>query len=198
MISASFEPPASVSAYLSDPVVRTGVDALLAIETDDLPIGLEWGELQDYLAARTAAELTRHEWATMARRLWTMAWKCVEADVWRQVPLSVLVAEECAVTPYACWDIQGFSLYHEYKGLFLYTGVGVTRIGTQLAFSLENSKRILLGEDADQFRWSEQGTWSGWSVASVPHVPGHPDFNIAELQHLADAAMARVQPFTRT
>lgn len=61
MISASFEPPASVSAYLSDPVVRTGVDALLAIETDDLPIGLEWGELQDYLAARTAAELTRHE-----------------------------------------------------------------------------------------------------------------------------------------
>lgn len=81
MISASFEPPASVSAYLFDPVVRTGVDALLAVEADDLPTGLEWGVLQDYLAARTAAELTRYEWSIMVHRLWAMAWKCVEADV---------------------------------------------------------------------------------------------------------------------
>ncbi len=198
MISTGFEPPASVSAYLFDPVVRTGVNALLAVESDDLPSGLEWRELQDYLAARTAAELTRYEWAIMVQRLWAMAWKSVEADVWRPIPLSVLVAEECAVTPHACWDVQGFSLYHEYKGLFLYTGVGVTRTGTQLAFSLETSKKILLEEDADRFSWSEQGTWSGWSVASVPHVPGDPDFDIAELQRLADAAMARVQPFTRS
>lgn len=196
MNTSGFELPTSVQAYLFDPVVRTGVDALLTVGPDDLPAGLEWSELHDYLAARTATELTRCEWAIMVRQLWAVVWKSIDADIWRPIPPPELVAEDCAVTPYACWDAQGFSLYHECKELYLYTGVGVTRTGTQLAFSLETSKKVLLGEDAGQFRWSEQGTWSGWSVASVPGSPGHPDFEIARLQSLADAALARVRPFT--
>lgn len=187
-----FSLPASVAAYLSSPAVRTGVDALLSISADALPEGLEWHELDDYLAARAAAELTRSEWAIMVQRLWQSVWGVIEQDNWRPAPLEELEEYEYAVTPATCWGEQRFALWHTRRPLTLYTAVRVTRSTTQIAFSLEGRKPLLRDDD-EHFTWTDTKEWEGWLVATVRCSPAAPEFNISVLKTVVETALRRIR-----
>ena len=184
--------PASVRAYLTEPAVRTGVDALLAVEADALPDGLEWHEFADYIAARAAAELTRSEWAVAIHRLWRRVWGGIEADGWRSAPFDELVEQDYAVTPATCWEEQRFSLWHVRGAVTLYTAVRVTRSTFQVAYSLE-TRKVLVQSDDEHFAWTHKGEWPGWMVATLRRSPADPAFSDDELQALASTAMDRIR-----
>lgn len=188
---AAFELPASVMAYLSTAAVRSGVDALLAVEADALPDGLEWPELGDYLAARAAAELTRSEWAVMIQRLWREVWASIERDGWRPAPLEEMVENENAVTPETCWKRQRFSVWHTRGRQMLFTAVRATRSTTQIAFSLE-ARRVLIREDGGEFTWTDTSDWDGWQVATIRCSPASPEFDLEALRTLSQQALRRV------
>lgn len=188
-----FDMPLSVRSYLTDSAVRAGVEALLAVPANTVPEGLEWEELGDYLAARTAAELTRFEWAIMIRQLWEWIWTDLEIESWKPGDVKEMADEGQTVTPALCWEEKSFSLWHEHGKRFLYTGVTITRKSTQVGFSLEDAKAPLLKGDDAQFAWTDDGNWNGWFVATVPGTPADPDFDLGQLRRLAGLALERVR-----
>ncbi len=163
-IATAIAVPPSVEAYLTDPAVRAGVDALIGIKPTALPAGLERPELADYFAARAAAELTKFEWAFMLHRLWDATWGAAIGASW--VPSSfddLLVEPFAAVTPHSCWNDGWFSAIHNRAGHQLYTFVSVAPTATVIGFSLENDEGPLL-QNLDGFEWHDTGAWKGWSA----------------------------------
>lgn len=151
--TSAFELTPSVRAYLSDPAVRTGVDALLAIKPNALPAGLEWHELRSYFAARTAAEVTKFEYGEMLHDLWSRIWGDVLAASWSPVPFSDLLADDQGVTPETCWNEEAFYTYHRAGDRWLYTAVSITGSKTLVAFSIEDDDGPMIQEDFGPFEW---------------------------------------------
>lgn len=192
-----FELPATVRAYLTDPAIRTGVDALLEIRPEDIPPDLRLDEMADYLTARAAAELTKFDWATALHNLWASTWQAALNPAWRPASLEILIAEEFAIAPQACWDGNSFSFYHV-RGIHrLYTAVSFDRYQTQIAFSFETEEMALASAPFGDFVWREDDDWTGWLVMTLPFSPAHPDFRIAELDRAVQAALAVVYDIAR-
>ncbi|MGN8001148.1 hypothetical protein [Sphingomonas sp. 22176] len=160
------EMPATVAAYLRDPAVRTAVDALLTVEADTLPPGLEWSELDTYYRARGGAELARHDMAHFLRQLWKAIWGDQIGSQWEPAPLAELVDEEYAVTPDLIWNEKSFTVYHYQKPYVLYTDVELEPHALSIAFSIEDEEAevVLIDEDYAPFGWHDDDAWSGWQV----------------------------------
>ncbi|WP_156025000.1 hypothetical protein [Sphingomonas phyllosphaerae] len=169
------EMPATVAAYMRDPAVRTAVDALLTVEADTLPPGLEWSELDTYFRARGGAELTRHDLAHFLRLLWNAIWGEQIGAYWDPAPLAELVDEEYAVTPDLIWGEKSFTVYHYQKPYVLYTHVELEPHALSIGFSIEDQDAdvVLIDEDFPPFRWRDDNAWSGWQVLETKcEVPG--------------------------
>jgi len=158
--------PETVAAYLRDAAVRTAVEALLMVEADTLPPGLEWSDLDTYYRARGGAELTRHDMAHYLRQLWTCVWGDRIGAGWRPATLEELVDEGYAVTPTEIWSEKSFSAYHYRKQHVLYTGVELEPNTLRIFFSVEEweDEVVLLTEDVPPFHWHDDTTWLGWQV----------------------------------
>lgn len=187
--------PSSVRAYLSDPAVRTGVDALLAIPADSLPDGLEWHELGHYLSARAAAELTRGEWAVTLHQLWQSLWGAIEDEGWRPAQPDELLEHSYEATPEACWRKQMFATWHVKGKMTLYTAVRLTRSTTQVAFSLETTRPVLKSAD-EHFDWIDDERWGGWLVATERRSVADVDFDVATLNAFVTTALNHVRAAT--
>lgn len=189
------EMPATVTAYLQDPAVHTAVDALLTIEADTLPPGLEWDELITYYRARGGAELTRHDLAHFLQQLWKTIWGDQVGPRWQLAPLGELVDEEYAVTPEQIWSENSFTAYHYQKPYVLYTDVGLEQHTLSISFSIEDEPAdvVLIDEDCPPFRWHDDDTWSGWQVLEAKcEVRGKlPD--LAPLRKAAAIALAAAE-----
>ena len=191
---ATFSIPDSVSAYLSDPAIRAGVDALLDVNEGALPPELELSEFGDYLAARAAAGLTKLEWAVMVHSLWNTIWAPLVQKPWTFSSLDELVDEDIAITPSECWASESFQMYHRQGEYILRTAVLVERRKTSVAFSIEtNDGGVLIGEDIDKFVWKDDDYWNGWLMFSVETSPAEHDFKLAKLQDAARHAMELVR-----
>lgn len=183
------ELPATVASFLSDPAVRTAVEALLAVDADTLPPGMEWTDLETYYRACGGAELTRHDMAHFLRRLWMKIWGVQIGPHWRPAPLSELVDEEYAVTPERIWDEKSFTVYHYQKPYVLYTDVKLEPNALSIAFSIEDEEDVLMEDDFPPFRWSDEDdeSWSGWQVL---HEACEPRGTLPDLAPLLEAAAA--------
>lgn len=192
----SFELPASVAAYLSDPSVRTGVNALLKVDRGSLPEGLELDELGQYVAARAAAELTWFEWTATLHGLWSLAWAGLEGGGWRPASLDDL-QEAANVDPKTCWQEKQFTVYHTRDDLTLYTAIGTARRGVEIAFSIESETEYLVEGNQGEFAWCDDSRWSGWLVATTAAPLGAPAFDPGDLVRLAGAALATAEEAAR-
>jgi hypothetical protein len=117
--------PESFKAYLRDRHIRVGVDSLLTIRDNNIPHELQWHDLGKYLAARAAAELTRHEFSVALYQIWEQVWHPVFAR-WLQPHDPVLSKEEGEyVTPADCWINKEFTYWLSGdNGLWVGTGIG--------------------------------------------------------------------------
>jgi len=185
------EMPATVASFLTDPAVRTAVEALLAVKADTLPPGLEWVDLDTYYRARGGAELTRHDMAHFLRQLWQCIWGSQTGPHWKPAPISELVDEEYAVTPEQIWDEKSFTVYHYQKPYVLYTDIKLEPHALSIAFSIEDEEEgdVLMADDFPPFRWSgeDEENWSGWQVL---HEPCEPRGTLPNLDRLLKAAAA--------
>jgi hypothetical protein len=164
--------PATVSAFLREPAVRTAVEALLEMKPDMLPPGLEWEELDTYYLARGGAELTRHDMAHLLRRLWTRIWGLQIGPHWQPAPPEELVHGGYAVTPNKIWDEKSFTLYHYQKPYILYTDVKLEPHALSIAFSIEEEGGdVLIFDDHPPYRWRDDESWSGWQVMEQECTP---------------------------
>lgn len=184
--------PATVREYLTDPAIKTGVDALLKIDADDVPMDLPLDQITDYFTARGTAELTRHDFAATLSRLWTHIWGDRLAPEWELAPYKDLIREEHGITVELCWDNQTFSCFHRSRQFLLYTAFALEANRTTIALSLERSDGELLGTTLPPFTWLENDDWSGWLVLEQRHArPGPPD-DIAPLLTASAQALAHV------
>lgn len=160
------EMPATVAAFLQEPAVRTAVEALLEVDPDKLPPGLELEELDTYYRARGGAELTRHDMAHVLRQLWKQIWGRQIGSHWRPAPLEEMVDAEFAVTPDQIWDEKSFTVYHYQEPYVLYTDIKVEPHALSIAFSIEHEddEEVLIENDFAPFRWRNDENWSGWQV----------------------------------
>jgi len=186
----TFELPTTVRAYLTDPAIRVGVDALLGVKSGSLPPDLQFSELSDYYAAQAAAELTRYDWAAALHRLWSLTWEAALAPMWKPVSIEEAAAYDIAVTPTACWTDDSFSFYHRHGIHKLFTSVFFDTDETHIAFSLETEDEVLMEEDCCGFVWRSDDDWNGWLVMTAPASPVGQDFPLAELALSAAAAVA--------
>lgn len=179
--------PATVAAYLQEPAVRTAVEALLEVQADVLPPGLEWDELDTYYRARGGAELTRHDMAHLLRQLWKTIWGQRIGSHWRPAPLEEMVEEEYAVTPEQIWGEKSFTVYHYQKPYVLYTDVRVEPHALSIAFSIEDEDEedVLIVDDLPPFCWRDDDDWSGWQVAGKEC---NPRGSLPDLSPLLEAA----------
>lgn len=183
------EIPATVASFLTDPAVRTAVEALLAVDADTLPPGLEWTDLDTYYRARGGAELTRHDMAHFLRQLWIRVWGAQIGPHWQPGPLIELLDEEFAVTPEQIWEEKSFTIYHYQKPYVLYTDVKLEPNALSIAFSIEYAEDVLMEDDFPPFRWSgeDEANWSGWQVL---HERCEPRGTLPDLAPLLEAAAA--------
>ena len=181
------EMPATVASFLTDPAVRTAVEALLAVKAETLPPGLEWGDLDTYYRARGGAELTRHDMAHFLRQLWQCIWGSRIGPHWKPAPISELVDEEYSVTPEQIWDEKSFTVYHYQKPYVLFTDIRLEPHALSIAFSIEDEKDVLIEDDFSPFRWSDEDdeNWSGWQVL---HEACEPRGALPDLAPLLEAA----------
>jgi len=186
----TFELPPTVRAYLTDPAIRVGVDALLGVKSGGLPPDLRFSELSDYYAAQAAAELTRYDWAATLHRLWSLTWGAALTPTWKPVSIEEAAVYDIAVTPMACWTEDSFSFYHRHGIHKLFTSVAFDTDETHIAFSLETEDETLIEEDHGDFIWRRDDDWGGWLVMTVPASPVGQDFPLAELAFSAAAAVA--------
>jgi hypothetical protein len=182
------EMPATVASFLTDPAVRTAVEALLAVKADTLPPGLEWLDLDTYYRARGGAELTRHDMAHFLRQLWQFVWGSRIGPHWKPAPIGELIDEEYAVTPEQIWDEKSFTVYHYQKPYVLYTDIKLEPHALSIAFSIEEGEEdVLMTDDFPPFRWSgeDEENWSGWQVF---HEACEPRGTLPDLARLLKAA----------
>jgi hypothetical protein len=184
----------SVTAYLTEPATRAGVDALLAVDADSLPPEIEWDELSDYYAARAVAELTRAEFAIALYDLWRAVWSPVVPDGWRLPDPEELVEEGQSVSTGTIWEEEAFSLYHERGDLVLFTLIGIHRRKITVAFSLERKDKPQIKGDLDGFTWRDDNSWEGWMLLT-PGVEASSDgtLDLSKLHSAAKAAIAAVE-----
>ena len=190
MISG-FQVPATLQAYLTEPAIRTGVDALLMVKPDRLPPDLGIDELGDYYAARAAAELTRYDWAIALHGLWSQIWGEAIDSHWVPVSTETLIANELSVTPFDCWDQEGFCVYHAHADLYLSTGVSFDADRTQISFSIDNEEEQVLLRELSPFKWSDENDedWPEWLVFDFAKSPLDPQFRFDDLQEAARKAV---------
>ena len=72
--TTSFKLPESVFAYLTQPAVRTGTDAVLGYGVKKLPPGLAWDELSKFYRASLAGSSIQTDWADALQDLWRSVW----------------------------------------------------------------------------------------------------------------------------
>ena len=164
-----YELPATVTAFLQDPAIRTAVEALLEVGPDVLPPGLQFEELDTYYRARGGAELTRHDLAHLLRQLWKRIWGEQIGSHWSPAPLEELVGDDYAITPDQIWDEKSFTVYHYQGPYVLYTDVKVEPHALSIAFSIEDGEdeEVLIVDEILPFRWRDDEIWSGWHVTSL-------------------------------
>lgn len=186
------EMPATVTAYLRDPAVHTAVEALLTIEADTLPPGLEWDELNTYYRARGGAELTRHDMAHFLRQLWKTIWGDQVGPHWQPAPLGELIDEEYAVTPELIWSEKSFTVYHYQKPYVFYTDVKLEPHALSIGFSIEDEDAdvVLIDEDSPPFHWRDDEVWSGWQVLEAKFAVRGELPDLAPLRRAAAIALA--------
>jgi len=186
-----FELPATLRGYLTEPAIRTGVDALLMVKSDSLPPDLRIDELGDYYAARAAAELTRYDWAAALYGLWTRIWAETLDNRWSQVSTETLMDDGHSVTPVACWDDEGFCVYHSKGSVTLSTGISFDSGTTQISFSVDNDQGPMLRRDLTPFKWCDEDDddWPEWLVFNYPVSPLDPLFQFDELRNAASKAV---------
>ena len=182
--------PDSVRDYLQDPAIRFAVDALLALRPDKMPPDLELHELPTYLAARSAAEMTRYEFAATSYQLWSAVWAPLLED-WEPARFDELMANAMAVSPTQCWEEKGFNIWHRRDGRYLYTAVAIAPKSTSIAISLEDDVKVLT-ETASNFVWTESDDWNGWLVHEQAGGLADDDFDLARLRNTAAAAYQQV------
>lgn len=181
------EMPATVAAFLQQPAVRAAVEALLKVEPDVLPPGLEFEELDTYYRARGGAELTRHDMAHLLRQLWKRIWGRQIGPDWRPAPLEEMVEEEYAVTLDQIWDEKSFTVYHYQTPYVLYTDVKVEPHALSIAFLVEDGEEESV-PDLDvlsPFRWRDDEDWRGWHVTVLECDPKG---SLPDLSPLLEAA----------
>lgn len=186
--ASQFQIPESVRAYLTDPSIRTGVNALVDVDAADLPPELDPDEFEEFFDARAAAELTKFEFALALYRLWAAVWEPAINTTWRRASSEELVDDEVA-TVQQCWDEKSFQMFHKRDGCTLYTAVHLSPKLTTLAFGLEDLKDSpLLNGDAEPFIWEGDG-WEGWLVLSLPTPATDESFDLISMQDAARAAL---------
>lgn len=187
----------TVEAYLTDAAVRTGVDALLEVKAGRLPPGLELGEVDDYLTARGAAELTRFDFAAMLNELWNITWLAALPKFWRPLSIDEAVALECIIAPNDCWEEGTFSFCHVHNGFWIYTAVAVTQHSTEIAFSVEaKTGKAVAKEDFADFTWRDDDAWSSWLVGAPSPSPASTAFKLSVLREAVRVARAHIEMLT--
>ncbi len=183
----AIEMPATVAAYLREPGVNAAVEALLQVEADVLPPGLELNELDTYYRARGGAELTRHDMAHLLHQLWERIWGERIGPHWQPAPLEEMVEEDYAVTPAKIWAEKSFTVYHYQKPYVLYTNVQIEPRSLTIAFSLEDEDKedVLIVDDFPPFRWRNDDEWYGWQVTAAECDPHG---SLPDLSPLLEAA----------
>lgn len=187
--------PATVAAYFSDPAVRNAVEALLEVDCDSLPMGLEGEELDTYFRARGGAELVKYDMAHVLYKLWTTIWGELIGPHWVAAPFDELVNEEFAVTADQIWREKSFTVYHRAKPYILYTDVHIESHALYIAFSIENEEKdeVLLQEDFLPFRWRADDKWAGWQVMAVKITSRGALPELSPLLEAAQAAYSAVE-----
>lgn len=188
-----YDLPPSVVAYLSDPAIRTSVDALLEVKTDATPPGLALGELGEYLSARAAAEVTRHEYASSMYLMWREVWASKIPRGWQPADLAQLAAEGYSTSPADIWDESWFAAWHERPGYILYTFVSFGHDEFLIGVSLEDKEEELIGSDFGAFIRHKAGDYEGWFVAHWPYAPSDPAFDLSAINLEAQKAVAHIE-----
>lgn len=101
--------PQSVFRYLSDPVVRDGVDALGGRALIKVPSCLSWSGLPHYYGALLAATTVQVEWAVTLERLWQEVWS-EGVPGWTPLALGEQIHEhlESDISVRGCWSEGAF------------------------------------------------------------------------------------------
>lgn len=68
--------PESVRLYFSKPAIRSAVNYLLTIKKkqEEFPVGLNWGEMEEYHRAFLSAQQTKSEYCMAMMYLWDRTW----------------------------------------------------------------------------------------------------------------------------
>ncbi|SFO44982.1 hypothetical protein [Sphingomonas sp. OK281] len=187
----------TVFAYLTDPAVRTGVDALLAVRNGQLPPGMNLSELEDYLTARGAAELTRYDWAAMLHLLWEVTWGNGLPSTWRKLSVDEALETECIVRPDDCWENGSFTFCHTHNGYWIYSAVSVTQECTEIAFGVETKSGKSMAKTAfADFTWKDDDDWNSWLVRAPSASPAAADFKLSTLREAVRMARENIEAIT--
>lgn len=192
----TFTLPQTVTDYLTNGALRTGVDALADVPVDTLPPDLAFDELSTYYAARSAAELIRFDFAAALWDLWRVIWAPVIPSGWTEASPSDLIEDEYSVTPEACWDEDAIALYHCRGDYYFSTAVSFDAAGSHIGFSVERKTGRTL-EAFDPFTWRDDKEWSEWLVYSLPHSPADPNFALDDLKAKALLAAGAAEAFVK-
>ncbi len=149
--------PESVQMYLSDGGIKNAVNHLTSGKDEHLPIGLEFKDYENFLAARAAAHLTRAEYPLAVFRVWQRVWGEVLNDQWQ--PKSREWNKQKNMGPDSIWRDEEIVLihYNETAKAVLYTMVGLEGDKTYLGFDLNLNGASKISQDEGRFKWHQEG-----------------------------------------
>lgn len=182
----SFQLPESISAFLTEPAIRTATLALLEGKRERVPDDITWPELPGYYRAMAAAQRIKVDYAMASYDLWQAVWGDAVAG-WS--PLSPAIQAhsdwDSSVTIERCWDEGGLTrCFEKLRARPIWLSVEFDETGCSIGFADDRTQKVLL----EQFPGWEIGVepWIIWlSSTSI----GAAEFNVSPLQKAANQLM---------
>lgn len=136
----------SVRAYVFDPMVSAGVDALLG-KADKLVPDLRWTDIRPYHEAWIAAQRVKADWAITLCELWDVSWSSSIPRGWDPVLPDDQVHEDKDASPHpsVCWTQSWYGRLMERDDakLWLYVDLDVTALSVGVALEGRKASNLL-------------------------------------------------------
>lgn len=182
--------PESLQFYFENEQHVSAINQI--IESDSLPIGLTWEEVEQYNVAKVSALSTQLDYWRFMKELWSATWgKALASSAYKEVD-PVFYDDEYSME--FVWDDSFYKAY-EYKGSTIYFYCwSPENADVQLGFSIEStdcqngvSNNLELSDGWAEAVDDERRTQSG-----LVKVEGKSEIDIETLINLAEEVISKI------